>query len=203
MKTGATRIRDIVASLRTFSHLEKADCKITDLHESINNTLVILQNRLHGRAGHPKIQVIKQYGELPPVECYRGLLNQVFMNLLTNAMDAIMAKQANLATLDYSGCITITTWTSPNPIVDKVTISIQDNGIGMTPKTQAKIFNPFFTTKPTGTATGMGLSISYQVITGNHQGQLSCRSIPGKGTEFIVELWTSIPQALENRASIN
>ncbi len=184
MKTGADRIRDIVKSLRTFSRLDEADLKAVDLHENIDSTLVILQNRLNGRAGNPEIKVIKNYGNLPLVECYIGLLNQVFMNLLANAIDAIEEQRLN-STLDYAGCITITTKISSE---NQVSISIQDNGWGMSPEVKARIFNPFFTTKPIGAGTGMGLPTSYQIITKNHQGQLSCFSTLGEGTEFVIEL---------------
>lgn len=198
METGAERIRDIVKSLRTFSRLDQADHKAVDLHANIENTLVILQNRLNGRAGTPEIQLIKRYGDLPPVECYSSLLNQVFMNLLVNAIDAIEERQAAEQEAnpqsDYAGCITITTAIAPQ---GKVQISIRDNGAGMSTDTQAQIFNPFFTTKPIGVGTGMGLSTSYQIIAGNHQGQLHYRSVLGQGTEFIIELWQSIRQQSE------
>ncbi|NJN20505.1 MAG: PAS domain-containing protein, partial [Leptolyngbya sp. RL_3_1] len=191
MENGAVRIRDIVASLRTFSRLDQSDCKATDIHENIDSTLVILQNRLNGRAGKPPIQVIKRYGDLPAIECYSGLLNQVFMNLLVNAIDAVEERQSQ-ALGNYGGCITIETRVTAT---DKVKIAIQDNGAGMDAATQAHIFDPFFTTKPIGVGTGMGLSISYQIVTGNHQGELSCASVLGKGTEFGLELWQVLPPA--------
>ncbi|WP_199249075.1 PAS domain S-box protein [[Phormidium] sp. ETS-05] len=183
MQNGVSRIRDIVKSLRTFSRLDEADCKEVDLHENIDSTLVILQNRFNGRGGNPPIHLIKQYGDLPLIECYSGLLNQVFMNLLVNAIEAIEDRQTREAA-DYTGVITITTALEDN----WVSISIQDNGIGMSPEVQAKIFNPFFTTKPIGKGTGMGLSISYQIVTQNHEGELSCTSTPGVGTEFKIKL---------------
>ncbi|MEM9450785.1 MAG: PAS domain S-box protein [Cyanobacteria bacterium P01_E01_bin.6] len=188
MENGATRILDIVQALRTFSHLDRADYKAVDIHENIDATLVILQSRLNGRAGNLEIPVIKEYGNLPVFECYSGLLNQVFMNLLVNAIDAIEERQIN-AEPNYSGCIQITTSIIPE---NKVMITIADNGVGMGAETQAKIFNPFFTTKPIGVGTGMGLSISYQIVTTDHQGQLECFSIPGKVTELIITLWQSI-----------
>ncbi|MFB2893506.1 PAS domain S-box protein [Aerosakkonemataceae cyanobacterium BLCC-F50] len=188
VKNGATRIRDIVKSLRTFSRLDEADLKEIDIHENIESTLVILQNRLNGRAGNPEIHVHKNYGKLPLIECYGGLLNQVFMNLLVNAIDAIEQQRESLEPtekLDYQGQITITTSiTSEN----QVFISIQDNGAGMSPQVQEKIFNPFFTTKAVGKGTGMGLAISYQIVTKNHQGDLQCFSRLGQGTEFRMEL---------------
>ncbi|MFB2834808.1 PAS domain S-box protein [Floridanema evergladense] len=188
MKTGATRIRDIVKSLRTFSRLDEADLKKIDIHENLESTLAILQNRLNDRASNSEIQVVKNYGKLPLVECYGGLLNQVFMNLLLNAIDAIEQHRESLEPtekLAYQGQITITTSiTSENQFV----ISIHDNGCGMSPEIQEKIFNPFFTTKPVGKGTGMGLAISYQIVTKNHPGSLRCFSTPRKGTEFRIEL---------------
>jgi len=188
MKTGAIRIRDIVKSLRTFSRLDEALLKQIDIHENLESTLVILQNRFNGRTGTPEIQINKNYGYLPLVECYGGLLNQVLMNLLMNAIDAIEQQRENLkhtGKLDYYGQITITTSVcSENQMV----ISIKDNGCGMSPQVQEKIFNPFFTTKPIGKGTGMGLAISYQIVTENHQGKLRCFSTQGKGSEFQIEL---------------
>ncbi|CBN57126.1 MULTISPECIES: PAS domain S-box protein [Kamptonema] len=188
MKTGATRIGDIVKSLRTFSRLDEADFKEIDIHENIDSTLVILQNRLNGRAGKPEIHLIQNYGKLPLVECYGGLLNQVFMNLLVNAIDAIEQRRDSLESKeisDYIGCITITTSLY---LENQVVISIQDNGCGMSAEVQEKIFNPFFTTKPVGKGTGMGLATSYQIVTENHQGYLRCFSTVDKGTEFRIEL---------------
>ncbi|MGE5659714.1 MAG: PAS domain S-box protein [Actinomycetota bacterium] len=188
MKNGATRISDIVKSLRTFSRLDEAELKEIDIHENIESTLVILQNRLNGRSGIPEIHLTKNYGQLPLVECYGGLLNQVFMNLLVNAIDAIEQRRkslGNLENLDDIDQIKIATFMSSE---NQVVISISDNGCGMSPQVQEKIFNPFFTTKPIGKGTGMGLAISYQIVTENHQGHLRCLSTPGKGTEFRIEL---------------
>ena len=186
MENGATRIQDIVRSLGTFSRLDKSDFNAVNLHNNIDDTLVILQNRLNGRAGNPEIEVVKKYGDLPDVECYGSSLNQVFMNLLVNAIDAVEERQ-EIDGENYTGRITITTTAS----AQNVTISIKDNGIGMNQTTQTNIFNPFFTTKPIGKGTGMGLSISYQIVTGNHEGQLYCYSQPGEGTEFVIRLQQS------------
>ncbi|HIK09634.1 MAG TPA: PAS domain-containing protein [Oscillatoriaceae cyanobacterium M33_DOE_052] len=183
MQNGASRIRDIVKSLRTFSRLDEADFKAVDVHENLDSTLVILQNRLNGRAGTPQINVVKQYGDLPLIECYIGLLNQVFMNLLVNAIEAIEDRQTR-EPADYTGIITITTGIEYNWL----SISIRDNGSGISPEVKAKIFNPFFTTKPIGKGTGMGLSISYQIINQNHRGKLECASTLGGGTEFQIKL---------------
>jgi PAS domain S-box-containing protein len=188
MNNGAVRISNIVKSLRTFSRLDEADLKKIDIHESLESTLVILQSRLNGRTGKPEIMLAKNYGELPLVKCYGGLLNQVFMNLLVNAIDAIEDRRSSLEPaqqLDYVGWITITTCIMSE---NQVLISIRDNGLGMSPAVQAKIFDPFFTTKPVGKGTGMGLAISYQIITEYHHGNLRCISTLGKGTEFVIEL---------------
>ncbi len=186
MKNGAVRIRDIVKSLRTFSRLDEADLKEVDLHENIDSTLILLQNRLTGVGGNYAIQIIKEYGNLPLINCYISLLNQVFMNLLINAIQAIEERQKiEMNPEYYCGLITITTAIDS---FDWVSISIKDNGIGMSPEVQAKIFNPFFTTKPVGQATGMGLANSYQIITKNHGGELSFSSIEGVGTEFTIKL---------------
>ncbi len=184
MENGATRIQAIVQSLRTFSRLEQVGQSAVDINQRIDNTLVILQNRLNGRAGKPEVEVVKLYGDLSLIECYGSLLDQVFINLLANAVDAIEERQAN-AELNYAGRIAITTAIASDT---SVSISIQDNGIGMAAETQASIFDPFFTTKPIGVGTGMGLSISYQIVAGNHNGKLYCRSAPGGGTEFVVEI---------------
>jgi signal transduction histidine kinase len=188
MKNGASRIRDIVKSLRTFSRLDEADFKAVDLHENLDSTLVILYNRLKSHGRVPEIQVVKNYGNLPRVECYSSLLNQVFMNLLMNAIEAIEERRNSLSLeslSDYVGCITVTT---AHLLKNQVSIVIQDNGIGMNAWVQEKLFNPFFTTKAIGKGTGMGLSTSYQIITKNHQGTLRFSSTEGVGTEFVIEL---------------
>ncbi len=185
MQNGASRIRDIVKSLRIFSRLDEADVKEVDLHENIDSTLVILHNRLTGGGLNAGIQVIKNYGKLPLVECYIGLLNQVFMNLLMNGIQAIEERTIIDKKRDYSGLITITTAIDSS---DWISISIKDNGIGMIPEVQANIFNPFFTTKPVGQGTGMGLPTSYQIVTKNHQGKLIFDSAIGLGSEFIIQL---------------
>ncbi|TVP61286.1 MAG: PAS domain S-box protein [Nodularia sp. (in: Bacteria)] len=185
MKTGASRIQNIVKSLRTFSRLDEADLKPIDLHENIDSTLMILQSQLNGKIGKPEITVIKNYGNLPQFECYVGLLNQVFMNLLMNAIQAIEERQIIEVDPTYQGMITITTMVEPS---EAVSISVQDNGIGMSEEVKAKILNPFFTTKPVGKGTGMGLSNSYQIVTKNHQGELFFDSTLGEGTIFTIRL---------------
>ena len=188
MRIGAERIQEIVLSLRTFSRMDEADVKAVDLHAGIDSTLTILQNRLKFRMGEMAIQVLKEYGELPPVECYPGQLNQVFMNILANAIDAIASRFKDEAASDAN---------LPRPTIrirteilagDRIAIKIADNGCGISEKQRQRLFDPFFTTKPVGKGTGLGLSISYQIVVDKHHGQLTCASTVGQGTEFVVEV---------------
>ncbi|AFY44418.1 PAS domain S-box protein [Nostoc sp. PCC 7107] len=181
MKIGTQRIRQIVLSLRTFSRMDEAEFKEVDIHEGIDSTLMILQHRLKEKPEFPEIQVIRDYASLPLVECYAGQLNQVLMNILTNAIDALEMGMGK----DEPPTITIRT-----SVIDAgwVKIAIADNGMGMSEQIQTQIFNPFFTTKPVGKGTGMGMSISYQIITEKHGGKLECYSQPGKGTEFVITI---------------
>ena len=182
MKVGANRIREIVESLRNFSRLDEAEVKQVDVHEGIDSTLMILYNRLKGKSDTREIQVIKNYGILPKIECYAGQLNQVFMNIISNAIDAL---ESSASKLEKTPEITITTALKSDR---KISISIKDNGCGMSEAVQKQIFDPFYTTKPVGKGTGLGLAISYQVVVERHGGELNCLSIPGKGTEFIIEV---------------
>lgn len=183
MKIGAERIREIVLTLRNFSRLDEADMKAVNIHEGIDSTLIILQSRLKPKGDWREIQIVKQYGNLPAVECYAGQLNQVLMNILNNAIDALISQ--NQRTEGFMPTIAIAT-----EIVDSewVKIKIKDNGIGISSSAQQRIFDPFFTTKPIGQGTGLGLSISYQIVTEKHRGHLKCVSEPGKGTEFVIQL---------------
>ncbi|WP_008309376.1 AAA family ATPase [Leptolyngbya sp. PCC 6406] len=185
MKTGASRIRDIVKSLRTFSRLDEAQLKAVDLHENIDSTLMILQNQLNGRSGNAEIKIIKNYGNLSNFECHIGLLNQVFMNLLVNGIDAIEERQQIERNSTYQGVIVITTHQDESGMVS---ISVQDNGMGMTERVKTKIFEPFFTTKSVGSGTGMGLPTSHQIVTKYHQGEINFDSTLGEGTTFNVRL---------------
>ncbi|MBE8967374.1 HAMP domain-containing protein [Nostocales cyanobacterium LEGE 12452] len=188
MKMGSKRIQQIVLSLRTFSHLDEADMKEVDIHEGIDSTLLILQNRLKGKPENPKIEIVKEYGELPLVECYAGQLNQVFMNVINNAIDALDMCNAQCSRQDIesnpSKIIISTKLISDNRVV----VRIADNGPGMTQEVKNKLFDPFFTTKPVGQGTGLGLSISYQIVVQKHSGVLRCESELGKGTEFWIEI---------------
>ncbi|MBC1240336.1 ATP-binding protein [Nostoc sp. 2RC] len=188
MKMGSQRIEQIVLSLRTFSHLDEADMKEVDIHEGIESTLLILQNRFKAKPEHPKIEIIKEYGKLPLVECYAGQLNQVFMNVINNAIDALdmwNAQRSQQEIQDNPSQIIISTRIIDN---NRVVVKIADNGPGMTQEVQQKLFDPFFTTKPVGQGTGLGLSISYQIIVQKHSGVLQCESQLGKGTEFWIEI---------------
>ncbi|GET35265.1 sensor histidine kinase [Microseira wollei] len=184
MKTGAQRIFQIVQDLRNFSRLDEAELKRVDLHEGIDNTLAFLQHRLHSEKNNFAIQVFKEYGDLPLVECYPRQLNQVFLNILTNAID-FLAESHGKENPSPQPMIQIRTKEIDN---DRVEIKILDNGPGMTEKVRQKLFDPFFTTKPVGKGIGMGLSISYQIIVEKHGGNLRCISSPGQGAEFIIEI---------------
>ena len=186
MQVGATRIRDIVRSLRNFSRLDESEMKNVNIHEGIDSTLMILEHRLKvqpvSRAGTeyhcPIIQVIKEYGELPLVECYAGLLNQVFMNIIANAIDVLQEPLQNL------GIIRIRTEVEGS----FATIAITDNGAGITDQVKQRIFDPFYTTKAIGSGTGMGLAISHSIIVEKHKGEIKCTSAVGKGTEFVIKI---------------
>lgn len=183
MKMGAERIHNIVLSLRTFSRTADSLDPAADLHAGLDSTLMILKGRL--QAGRSPIQVVKNYGDLPPVRCYVGQLNQVFMNLLVNAIDAIEEgyAQSDAANLPEP-TITLTT----ECVNQQVIIQFSDNGPGIPETVRSQMFDPFFTTKPAGKGTGLGLSICYQIVTEKHQGQLACRSAIGAGAQFIITI---------------
>lgn len=199
MKIGADRIRQIVLSLRNFSRHDQSEMKSVNIHEGIDSTLLILQHRLKGSANYPAINVIKNYAKLPLVECYAGQLNQVFMNILSNAIDAlgegIGVKSAtsteSLSTYIATSVATFKPVISINTeIVNNthVAIRIADNGIGIPESVRSQLFDPFFTTKPLGKGTGLGLAISYQIVVEKHGGTLECSSQVGQGTEFIIQI---------------
>ncbi|NES74221.1 MAG: HAMP domain-containing histidine kinase, partial [Okeania sp. SIO2D1] len=185
MKMGAERIRQLVLSLRTFSRLDESKKKEIDIHAGIDSTLLILQHRLKLKSELPQITMVKNYGELPLVPCYAAPINQVFMNLLSNAIDALEEKLETDQL--FIPTITITTEINQdNP--DTVLIKISDNGLGITQEAKNKIFDLFFTTKEVGKGTGLGLSISYEIIVQKHRGQIFCNSQLGQGTEFIIQI---------------
>ncbi|WP_413175003.1 PAS domain S-box protein [Anabaena azotica] len=188
MNLGTERIREIVLSLRNFSRLDEAEIKLANIHEGIDSTLMILHNRLKAKPNFLEIAVIKNYCDLPLIECYPGQLNQVFMNILSNAIDAL----EDVSLVNRKREIHIITEKSNN---DRLAIRIRDNGSGISPEIMPKLFEPFFTTKDVGKGTGLGLSISYQIIVEKHHGNLCCHSTLGEGTEFVMEIPMTQPAA--------
>ncbi|HEY9850991.1 MAG TPA: AAA family ATPase [Leptolyngbyaceae cyanobacterium] len=194
MRLGAERIRQIVLSLRNFSRLDEAEMKSVDIHEGIDSTLLLLQNRLKSKPEHPGIEIVKEYGQLPVVECYPSFLNQVFMNILSNAIDAVEESLKIYSVEQVKGKEFLTKTKGKISIrtsvlnSQKVEIRIADNGLGMTEEVSRRVFDPFFTTKPVGSGTGLGLAISYQVVVEKHQGNLICSSALGQGTEFLIQI---------------
>ncbi len=222
MQVGTERIREIVQSLRIFSRHDEAEIKEVDIHDGIDSTLLILNSRIKSQSDRPAIEIIKEYGKLPKVECYAGQLNQVLMNILSNAIDALEEKTElpkvsvqSMGSMQFSGVksqvSTPSSIQTPNIRIrteivsshsdakrqgvgqssrneDFVAIWIVDNGSGISEEILQRIFDPFFTTKPAGKGTGLGMSISHQIITEKHKGQLRCISTPGKGTAFVIEI---------------
>ncbi|NEO28702.1 MAG: GHKL domain-containing protein, partial [Kamptonema sp. SIO4C4] len=182
MRHGSDRIRAIVLDLRNFSRLDESDQKQVDLHDGLEGALNMLRYRLTSPSLKQEISVIKNYGDLPWIHCYAGQVNQVFLNLLSNAIDALESVPNSAAPPQ------ITLTTSVNPENTKVTIEIADNGPGIPSKTLKQIFDPFFTTKPIGQGTGLGLTVSYQIIVHRHHGNLTCNSEVGQGTVIAIEL---------------
>lgn len=188
MKMGVNRIREIVLSLRNFSRLDEADMKPVNIHEGIDSTLLILQNRFKQTPGNAGIEIVKEYGDIPLVECYAGQLNQVFMNLISNAIDALDSYNSQRTLEEIEA--------KPSQIVirtqlrdfDRITVKIADNGPGMTEVVKQRLFDPFFSTKTAGKGTGLGLAISAQIVIEKHNGAIWCISEPGKGAEFWVEI---------------
>lgn len=201
MRVGAERIREIVRSLQSFSRIDGAELKVVDVHEGIESSLMILHHRLTLGSARA-IEVVREYGDLPPIKCFAGQLNQVFMNILSNAIDAIEARCASAKEAERDGqpggapSLHIHTEILSGGAAsegsetrgDRVMIHIKDNGLGMAREVQQRVFDPFFTTKPVGKGTGLGLSISHQIVVERHGGQIHCISTLGEGTEFAIEL---------------
>ena len=183
MQAGAARISQIVTSLRNFSRLDETGIKRVDIHQGLDNTLLILGHRLRSTPYRPAIEVIREYSPLPTIECAAGQLNQVFMNLLSNAIDAL--EHPKLSAAEWQPTLRLQTKSTEN---NQIKIAIADNGNGMTDAVKRRIFEPFFTTKPVGQGTGLGLSMSYQIIVEQHQGALTCESTPNQGSEFCITL---------------
>jgi signal transduction histidine kinase len=191
MQVGADRIREIVLSLRNFSRLDEAEFKKADIHQGLASTLMILHHRLKAKPNYPAIETIEEYSSIPLVECYVGQLNQVFVNLIGNAIDALEEHQIEHPQIRIRTEILKENWLS---------IEISDNGRGIPEEIRSKLFDPFFTTKPIGKGTGLGLSISYQIIVDRHHGKLFCDSELGKGTKFTIEI--PIQQVVKKKLDI-
>ncbi|AFZ04049.1 sensor histidine kinase [Calothrix sp. PCC 6303] len=184
MEVGVNRINKIVESLQNFSRLNQTESKFADIHEGINSTLDILQHRLKLSNTH-QILVIKEYGSIPQIDCNPGVLNQVFFSLINNAIDALIQKAANFSKI---GDETPTIWIHTSKFQQHVVISIADNGCGMSESVRNNIFRPFFSTKPTGQGTGLGLSVSHQIVVEQHRGSIKCSSVENERTEFLITL---------------
>ncbi|MDC0834880.1 ATP-binding protein [Geitlerinema sp. CS-897] len=195
MQAGAQRIRDIVLSLRNFSRLDESEMKEADFNQGIDSTLLTVSCRLKPQERRPEIQVVREYDDLPPVECYPGQLNQVVLNLLNNAVDALDTRSDNPTIWIRTTLVSVPDNTR------YVRLSVRDNGSGITEEVRSKLFDPFFTTKPVGRGTGLGLSISYQIIVERHRGTLSCQSVPGGGTEFVATI--PVAQTVEHTTPQN
>jgi len=189
MRLGTSRIQTIVRSLRNFSRLDEAGLKSVNIHEGIESTLMLLDNRLKLRVGKSAIAVKQNFGPLPMIECYPGQLNQVFMNILSNAIEALQNYAASQPT-EFQPTIEIQTCMLSPEIVQ---LRFYNNGAAIAPEVRDKMFNPFFTTKPVGQGTGMGLSICYQIIEARHNGKIYCNPAVTSGAEFIIELPLSQP----------
>ena len=187
MSSGIERIKGIVDALKDFSRLDQSERKVVNIHDGLDSTLKLLQHRFKSPGDLEDIQIVKEYGNLPEIECYPKQLNQVFMNIITNALDALEEKLKQENTAQQNPKVTIGT----KFICEEenwINILISDNGVGIEESVQSKIFDPFFTTKDVGQGTGLGLSISYQNIVEKHGGRLRCLSTPGKGTMFVIEI---------------
>ncbi|MGG6269450.1 hybrid sensor histidine kinase/response regulator [Leptolyngbya sp. AN03gr2] len=187
MKIAADRITHISRSLRTFSRSDYENTIDLQIQDGLDSTLLLLQHRLKANSYRPAIQIVRDYTELPPIACFPGQLNQVFMNLLANAIDAIEESNRDKTyaeILENPNQIYIATELKPETVL----IRIRDTGVGMSETVQEEIFKPSFTTKPVGKGTGLGLAIAYQIIVEKHEGSLTCNSALGKGTEFTIEL---------------
>ncbi|MDY6937616.1 MAG: AAA family ATPase [Cyanobacteriota bacterium] len=189
MKVGTDRIRQISKSLRTFCRSDTSNKTSVDIHEGIDSTLMILKHQLKANNKRPAIEILRDYGDLPPVNCYAGQLNQVFMNILANAIDAFeeLNRDRTYSQIEQAPN-RIKIRTKLNEMEDRAIVRIEDNGPGMPPEVRQQVFEHLFTTKPVGEGTGLGLSISRQIVVEKHGGQLTCSSEPGEGTQFTIEI---------------
>ncbi|NJM96251.1 MAG: response regulator [Phormidesmis sp. RL_2_1] len=192
MELGTDRIRDIVLSLRIFSRLDEAEVKDVDLHTGLDSTLLILNSRLKGDGIRPAINIVKDYADLPKIRCYPGQLNQVFMNILSNAIDALESKAQE--DKNWQPEIRIQTEIGEH---GKINVHLIDNGPGIPIELREKIFDPFFTTKPVGKGTGLGMSISHEIIVEKHHGTLTCMPTDAEGIQFTVSIPIERPDLVE------
>ncbi|MBE9059668.1 ATP-binding protein [cf. Phormidesmis sp. LEGE 11477] len=190
MRAGTRRIREIVLSLRNFSRMDEVGCKAIDIHEGIESTLLILQHRLKAQTNRPAIELVRDFGNLPLIECFASQLNQVFMNILANAIDALESELKANPNGEKVPRITLRTEAHG----DRIVIKLADNGTGMPATVRDRMFDPFFTTKAIGKGTGMGMSISYQIVVEKHHGQIECFSEAGVGTEFVITIPVSMKE---------
>ena len=195
MQVGADRLRQLISSLRIFSRSDLTSKMLFNLHDGLDSTLTILRHSLKQKESRPAIHVVKNYGELPLVSCYPGQINQVFMNILANAIDALDEAHLHADSSSFDPNISIST----SVTIDKskhrwAIVRISDNGLGMTEQVRTQLFEPMFTTKGIGKGTGLGLSISHQIVVEKHGGRLSCHSKMGGGAEFVIELPILEPQ---------
>ena len=191
MKMGTERIREIVQSLRTFSRLDEAACKDADIHAGLESTLLILQHRLQAQPDRPAVKIVRHYDKLPLIECYAGQLNQVFMNVMANALDAMEDRDCDRTYEEMQKSPSMLTLTTELLSAEnRLLVTIEDNGPGISDETLSKMFDPFFTTKPVGKGTGLGMSISHQIVTEHHKGTLTCHSTVGEGTAFTIRIPT-------------
>lgn len=187
MQTGTDRIHEIIHGLRCFSRIDDVTAQDVNIHSIIDSVLLILHHRIKASGHNPGINIIKEYSSLPLIKCYPGQLNQVFMNLIANAIDALEESLfVNVTQAPYKPTIQIRTYLSYDN--SRVIINIRDNGLGIPTEKKDQIFNAFFTTKPVGKGTGLGLSISKQIIVEKHNGKIECISQAGLGTEFVIEI---------------
>ncbi|MGL5058739.1 MAG: sensor histidine kinase, partial [Microcoleus sp.] len=188
MRNGSDRIRQIILSVQDFARTDRSGWQLFDVSDGLENMLLLLQHRLPAQDGRRDIKVVKEYGNLPLVECYAGQLNQAFLNIINNAIDALdlSAKESEISeNRQFKPLISIRT-----KVVEagRIAIEIADNGMGMSEDIKARIFDPFFSTKPAGEGSGLGLAVSYEIVVQQHKGELQCFSEPGKGTEFRLEI---------------
>ncbi|OUC11687.1 MAG: hybrid sensor histidine kinase/response regulator [Alkalinema sp. CACIAM 70d] len=189
MEQGVDRLQEISLSLRTFARADIASKVEFVMAEGVDSTIMLLRHRLKANEKRPEIVIVKEFNTVPPINCYPGQLNQVFMNIIANAIDAFDELNQNRSYKEIEACPNVITITiTLDDSKENVIVRIKDNGMGIPPELQEQIFDPSFTTKAVGKGTGLGLAISHQIIVEKHGGQLKCQAMPNEGTEFIITL---------------